>query len=898
MNTRTTLVLAVVALLVAGIWGYTEYQKHVEAGKARTPVESVAKALYEAKPADVDKVELTTRSGKDTFVFKKQADKTWQMVSPTTAPANDYEVNSMVDRLAEIKFVKAFDKGDKDRPSDTVSGIARPNATLKLYTGDKQQAGLVVGNKVPTGVGTYVQKPGEDTIYQANSDVIPSFQKRVDALRNKQVIKFELKDVTSVKAEGMTNYQLSQSGGTWVIESPTRGRGDKEQVEKVVRPISSLYVQDFKDDDPISLRPYQLDRPRVKVTVTTTQSIPPKARPGDPNTQPADTQPSSETREHVLLVGGPIDSASSAYFAKLGSAPWIFTIPETTVKELTGPVSGLRDKQIARFENAGEVIRIEAMTPGGSMTLSRNDKGEWTLPDGRSADPAAVDDLVKTVQNLKATDFTDPNDKLTQFDWNKPRGRVIVTRRGVAEPITLLVGNPTASGQMVYVKNAAEDSVAAVRKAEADQLLASPMSYQDRAVLKFPRDQAVRIEVARADKPAVTLAKVGDKWSMTSPVQADADADAARNLVADLSNLRAKRVADSTNVKEYGLDAPMVKLVVHTEVPPPRPAASRPAPAVMPATLPSAGTPVMVASQPSGAANAPAAARSSRRETFEKMTPEQRAKEVTKLQTLLDYNRSHPNEAKPEVTAIIEADIQELQKLGAVASQPTIQGAPQGPAETQPAASQPAPKPEIKIYRVALAKKGDAAYAMVEGQPQIYEIDLKIYEDAIAELHDRQVLKFEVADVRQIGFEQGASQVVLNKSGDDWKYAADPLVPIDNQKVTEVINVFRDLKALRYEVYDKADPAKYGLAKDVQKMWVVLTDGQRSEVVVSGTGPINDADKSRYAMKTGTPSVFLLKGDQAGKFAQKLEDFEKSANAAPAPGPGAGPGGPPGAVVQ
>ncbi|MDM8006517.1 MAG: hypothetical protein QUV05_10270 [Phycisphaerae bacterium] len=47
---------------------------------------------------------------------------------------------------------------------------------------------------------------------------------------------------------------------------------------------------------------------------------------------------------------------------------------------------------------------------------------------------------------------------------------------------------------------------------------------------------------------------------------------------------------------------------------------------------------------------------------------------------------------------------------------------------------------------------------------------------------------------------------------------------------------------------------------------------------MSAGGPAGDADKSRYAALSGSNGVFLLKGDQAGKFTRKLDDFEKKAD--------------------
>src|SRR5690606_6671558 len=111
-------------------------------------------------------------------------------------------------------------------------------------------------------------------------------------------------------------------------------------------------------------------------------------------------------------------------------------------------------------------------------------------------------------------------------------------------PVTVLIGNTSASGKMVYVKNQNQDAVAIVRQTEAEQLLLPPIAYRDRTVVRIPREQVRKIEVTRADGPAVTVSRDSAvaPWQMTAPVTAAADADATRNLLSDLAALRAKRV--------------------------------------------------------------------------------------------------------------------------------------------------------------------------------------------------------------------------------------------------------------------------------------------------------------------------------------------------------------------
>ncbi len=849
MNTKTTMIMAVMAAVVAVYLFFVEkpWEKPLPVETPKT----TAKALFEPKPKDIDRVEMVDKGNK--LVFKKE-NNAWMMLEPMQAPAAEFEVNAIVDKVGDIKYMKEYPKDDKNRPKEAVAGLDKP-VTVKLFKGEKPEVEILVGGPLPTGKGSYVRLAGSDKILETQAELKDVFGKRVESYRDKRVVKFEPKDAKRVKVEGLQNFELAQSNNEWVVESPTRGRGDKARIDRIVNALSTLNAQDWKDDKVI--KAYGFDRPSLKITVETVKEIPAKAKPGDPDTKPADTQPSIESKTTVLLVGGAADAAT--FFAKLDSAPWVFSIPEHTFKELSPQLSELRDKQIAKID-AANITKIEAETPGGSMTLTRQDRGEWHFADGTVADSAAVQDLLKAVQ-VRATEFVGPNDPMLGFDWSKPRAKVTFTQRDLVQ-VTLLVGQGSTSGKMVYVRTAAEDSVAVVREDEVAQLLAPPAAYRDRNVMTFFRDNATRLEVTRSGSEPVVLAKKVNKWLLEQPVAGAADADSVRNVLADLSSLRAKRVVSTgEDQAKYGLNAPGVILAVTIETPPP---ATRPAAATKPAqtaaTKPAAQA---AATQPAG-----------------RSVDDQ----IKGLESLLQYQREHPAEEKPELTATIRKKLEDLRAT----TQPAAAQAGAKPAVTQPAQAEAPKPPDVpppKVFRLRLSQRDGATYASVEDKPTIYELDNKVYDDTTAEMHDRQIMKFELANVADLEFEHGETKIQLHKSGEDWKFLQDSTVPIDNQKVNDVLNAFRELKTHRYVSYTAADPEKHQLDKDVDRVAVSLNGGEKMEIRLSKKGPEGDADKSRYATLGTGKGVFLLKSDQAGKFAQKLEDFEKGSGAKPPAAP-------------
>jgi hypothetical protein len=250
-------------------------------------------------------------------------------------------------------------------------------------------------------------------------------------------------------------------------------------------------------------------------------------------------------------------------------------------------------------------------------------------------------------------------------------------------------------------------------------------------------------------------------------------------------------------------------------------------------------------------------------------------------QELLDYLFTLPEEKRNPLAVKMLQDLIAKEKADEEAA-----AAQAAASTTQPVTTKPTPAPEptkpepaaqATIYRLLLNQKEGKTYACLADGDLIYELEDKVYEDATAEMHDRQIAKFEVDDVIELTLGSGEREITFRKSEDDWKYAADPVLPIDNQKVKDVLEACKDLKTHRYVDYTASDLGRYGLSgDDVRRLAVAVQGGERIDIRLSKTGPEGDPDDSVYAVLAGSKEVFLLKEEQVEKFTKKLEDFEKA----------------------
>jgi len=877
MNTKTT---AILALVCVAVFAYLLFVVKPFSEKA-APTEKAAKAqkaLLDPKPEGTDRIELTSR-GKP-FVFVRDGKEDWKLTAPIEAGASKFEVDALLDAVTAMKVDKEYDKDSPQRPGNAVSGLDKPQATVKLAKGDKVLADVRIGTRVPTGRGNYVQLTGKDAIYVSVSDLDRLFTKRLDDYRDKRVLKFNFDDVQKVKVEGLRNFELVKAAGEeWTTESPLHAQADKSEADKLLRPLTNLRADQFIDDAPKSLKLYGLDNPRLKISVETKETTPAKAEPGEPGTKPADTQPVVETKTYVLLIGASADPKEESYYAQIGGKPWVFSIRQDTYKTLSPTETAVRDKAIARVE-ANKVKKVEAVTPGGDMVLFREADGKWRFADNTEADATLVGNLIKTVANMRATDFVDLKKELLVLDWNKPRAKVVLTLEGQVNPVSVLVGPASASGKMVYVRNQAQEGVAAVPENQVLQLLQAPVSYRNRRVMAFDKDDAVEIQIDRNinDQPAPPVrlfkSKNTGKWQMVEPVAGPSEESAVSNLLQDLSSLSARRVVAMGDKAKYGLDKPGVTVAVTMK------AADVPYVQAMPEVKP----------QP---ASAPAqAAASSRPTTMAATAPASGpARDVAILKQLIEYQKTNPNE-NPMATEMLKkrlADLQASMPAEAAASTPAA-SAPAAVAAASRPAPAPAPAPAAgKVYQLLMIVKDGVTYACQPDSDAIYELDNKIVDDALVEMYDCQITQFDPADVTEAAFKNKVANITLRKVGNDWKYIEDPLVQVDASKVSDVLTAFKDLKTHRYTDYHSTDLAKHGLAGDVDRVSFALKNGRKIEILCSDTIPANDKAKTcRNGVVAGTDKVFHLRlQDQIPKFRQRIEDFQKRPGAdRPSPGPG------------
>src|SRR5271170_5852856 len=106
MNFRTTIIL-IVLLAAAGLWLYFT-QDHISAPQTS----STELPLLTIDSKDVTKLIVTPRDGPQ-FALQKVGTE-WQLTEPTAAPADPFEVDSLIRAFTEAKTRGQIDAGGEN----------------------------------------------------------------------------------------------------------------------------------------------------------------------------------------------------------------------------------------------------------------------------------------------------------------------------------------------------------------------------------------------------------------------------------------------------------------------------------------------------------------------------------------------------------------------------------------------------------------------------------------------------------------------------------------------------------------------------------------------------------------------------------------------------------------
>jgi Domain of unknown function (DUF4340) len=215
-------------------------------------------------------------------------------------------------------------------------------------------------------------------------------------------------------------------------------------------------------------------------------------------------------------------------------------------------------------------LKVKAVTveaKGDVTRLARAGQG-WHVetPVATDAERATVDALVDAVARLrrkaKVVETSDAA-ALASYGLASPRAKVTLAVEGGKDE-SLALGDDNAFDGTVYVRTTS-GAVELVRGDVKYAVEHGTFDLREKRLLPFEEKDLARIEVTAPGGP-YALARAGEAWRLTAPVEDEADAAAVERVLGAIRGLRATAFASTAfagaagDARAHGLDRPAWKV--------------------------------------------------------------------------------------------------------------------------------------------------------------------------------------------------------------------------------------------------------------------------------------------------------------------------------------------------
>jgi hypothetical protein len=322
------------------------------------PAEDKAKLDDVIKPVSLDKldtIKIRRQEGtgdekkEETYTLKKTGDA-WRMVEPVDYAVVSSSVDSMTKALSELKIVDVISEKAANHEKFKVDD--KEGVEVTALSGNETLAHLILGSS--RNGFTFARVPKKDPVYRLKGSMSFFFNKAGRMLREKEILKLDMKDlkqVTFEKGEEKLTFAREGEEGSDVIKpvGVEIKNFDESKAKGVVRSLTSLNTIDFQDE-PLPDEKTGLGEDAVKVVIEYTKDDKPV--------------------ESTLLVGAKDEEKKKTY-AKLADNQQVFLISDYTANRLKFQASDYAktDEEVAKAKKAEEEAKARAASapPGGPM---------------------------------------------------------------------------------------------------------------------------------------------------------------------------------------------------------------------------------------------------------------------------------------------------------------------------------------------------------------------------------------------------------------------------------------------------------------------------------------------------------------------------------------------------
>lgn len=537
MNTRATLVLAVVAALVFG--GAVFLFKNKQTTREE---QAAAGRILEIDRDQINKMVIVNPDGE--IVFSKEGDY-WMLEKPVKGKASLSAISQLMTSLELLKSEDIIDGTAEEREKQfELFGLNQPTLRIKMI-GPNEEKELVFGKPTAIEGRTYAAVAGEKKAYVVRNELPDMLKAKAEDFRDRRLTNLSAELVSKLVLKTPAGeIELKKNGEHWAIVKPLNARASDSKVNDLIAKITNAQITKFASEQSADHAQFGLTEPQGTVEL----------------------YESEEGKPLAITFGKAPEDDKEAVYVKLSSGDSTFAITRTAQEALLARPNDLRDRNLAQI-NLDTVDRIRVESAGSSFLLSRKEDG-WELRNGHqfAVPKHLVGELVTTLNGAHVTSFVaDTPADASKYGLDKPTLRITFSSfasentpespAGEQKIATISFGK--AEDKELYARVEEDPFILGVNPRILRGILTDPLEWQDRQILALNPDDVVSIKVERPGKDTVEVARNGEgKWELKSTT-GELNANAVESLLASVKKLLAVRWAGAV-VAEYGLEIPEV----------------------------------------------------------------------------------------------------------------------------------------------------------------------------------------------------------------------------------------------------------------------------------------------------------------------------------------------------
>ena len=375
---------------------------------------------------------------------------------------------------------------------------------------------------------------------------IPQEQiKRENKIQENKIFTFGKEDVTAIQLEYPdSSITLKKSGeNLWEMTNPITAEGDPSEINSLISTVTSMrlkrVVEEVEQDPSI----YGLDHPNLEMILS-----------------------HGDGKESIIL-GDDAPMANTLYI-KRGSDRRIFLVEQWIKGSLTRSVFDLRNKRILSFDPETSTEIALDFPSESFLILKEND--EWVIKKPREglADSRIIDNLLRSLKNLRATRFID--DLTEKEEIRKKLGNAdlvaLIGENGANPSISFY----RASDQKeVYVVTTTPLPIYTIQESTFNEIKSDLFNYQDKKLLVFDEGAIGKIEV-QGSSDSYSLRWENETWNLEGRTDI-IDNEAVVRFLNHLKDLKAEEkpisgvppdmiglVSPVTTIRLYSSDGNMI----------------------------------------------------------------------------------------------------------------------------------------------------------------------------------------------------------------------------------------------------------------------------------------------------------------------------------------------------